>query len=176
MNQKYLFFTTCIEMILAFLFHFGYQLFPNPLFAIFFPVNESIWEHMKIISTSILFYGLLESFFFLYWKKDQPGHLFSLFITIVSSVVLYLLIYLPIHLMFGYHMSVVLLLLFLIFYISTILKHQMRKRKFISYEKLACIGICCIYISFGYLTYHPCFNFLFLDEETQKYGLQIYQI
>lgn len=29
--------------------HFVYALFPNPVFALFSPVNESLWEHLKIL-------------------------------------------------------------------------------------------------------------------------------
>lgn len=29
--------------------HFVYTLFPNPITALFSPVNESLWEHLKII-------------------------------------------------------------------------------------------------------------------------------
>ena len=47
---------------MSFLTHFIYNIFPNPLFAIFFPVNESIWEHMKLLSTTILLYGIIEYF------------------------------------------------------------------------------------------------------------------
>ena len=38
--------------IFCFLTHFLYNFFPNTLFSIFFPVNESIWEHMKMMSSS----------------------------------------------------------------------------------------------------------------------------
>ena len=31
------------------LFHFLYQWFPNPVFALVSPVRESIWEHVKVL-------------------------------------------------------------------------------------------------------------------------------
>ena len=48
--------------ILCFLTHFLYNFFPNTLFSIFFPVNESIWEHMKMMTSSILIWSILEVF------------------------------------------------------------------------------------------------------------------
>ena len=51
---------------LCFLTHFLYNWFPNSLFSIFFPVNESIWEHMKMMTSSILIWSILE--YFLYKK------------------------------------------------------------------------------------------------------------
>ena len=47
---------------LNFISHFLYEWMPNTLFSIFFPVNESIIEHMKIIFTSYLLYGLIDYF------------------------------------------------------------------------------------------------------------------
>lgn len=34
---------------LGFLLHFLYEWAPNPVFALFSPVRESLWEHMKIV-------------------------------------------------------------------------------------------------------------------------------
>ena len=48
--------------LLSFLAHNIYKWFPNTITSIFFPVNESIFEHMKIISTCFLFYGIFEFF------------------------------------------------------------------------------------------------------------------
>ena len=46
--------------ILTFIFHFAYEFIPCTLTAIFFPVNESIWEHQKLIFTSVIFYGIID--------------------------------------------------------------------------------------------------------------------
>ena len=48
--------------LLSFLWHFGYDILPNFFTSILFPVNESIWEHMKIFWGVILFYGIIEYF------------------------------------------------------------------------------------------------------------------
>ena len=47
---------------LSFLWHFAYDLIPCKLTALFFPVNESIWEHMKIIYGVLIIGSLLEWF------------------------------------------------------------------------------------------------------------------
>ena len=54
--------------LLSFLWHFMYDLFPNNLFALVFPVNESIWEHMKIIYYCLLLGSILE---FVLCKKNN---------------------------------------------------------------------------------------------------------
>lgn len=41
---------TCIAAILAgFVLHFLYGWFPNAVTALFSPVNESLWEHLKLV-------------------------------------------------------------------------------------------------------------------------------
>lgn len=42
--------TVCFLSILAgSALHFLYDLWPNPLTAVFAPVNESVWEHLKLL-------------------------------------------------------------------------------------------------------------------------------
>ena len=50
-----------LAFLLAFPLHFLYDTFPSFITSIITPVNESIWEHMKIIFGSILFSLLRES-------------------------------------------------------------------------------------------------------------------
>lgn len=67
----------CIgTVILAFIFHFSYDLIPNFITSILFPVNESIWEHMKLLYTSILVYGIID--YFLNQKFNLRYNNFSL--------------------------------------------------------------------------------------------------
>ena len=54
--------------LLSFLWHFVYDWFPNNIFALFFPVNESIWEHMKIIYYCLFMGSILE---FVLCKKNN---------------------------------------------------------------------------------------------------------
>jgi len=53
--------------------HFSYELLGrNPFLAAFVPVNESVWEHLKLILFPAALYGILE--YFLY-GKSVPGFL-----------------------------------------------------------------------------------------------------
>ena len=74
LHLKTIMIIVCI--ILAFPTHFVYDIFPNKLTAIFFPINESIWEHMKILVTSFLTSNLL---FYPFLKNNQNIFFYSLF-------------------------------------------------------------------------------------------------
>lgn len=55
--------------ILGTVFHFLYQWTGNVAFAPFCAVNESTWEHMKILFFPMFFFALLQSIFF---KAEHP--------------------------------------------------------------------------------------------------------
>ena len=54
--------STITIFALCFVFHFVYDALPSPITAIFFPVNESIWEHIKMLFSAIIFNGLIDYF------------------------------------------------------------------------------------------------------------------
>ena len=71
------------------LLHFMYEWFPNPLFSLIFPVNESIWEHMKLLVTPVLIFSLIE--YILYKKKDinYNNFILSYSISTLIGIIIY---------------------------------------------------------------------------------------
>lgn len=161
--------------ILSFLFHFAYQVFPNTLFSIFFPVNESIWEHMKMLYTSIIFYGIID--YFILVKTDKNNFLFQLFITAISSIPIYLIIYLPLYYVVGENMIISITLLFIIIIISQIISYYILKyRDLGKLNTISIFLIALVFIIMGYLTYKPIKTDLFFDHKDEKYGINDYQV
>lgn len=81
-----------LPFLLAFPFHFLYEYIQFPLFSIYFPVNESVFEHVKLTFTPIIITYLI--FFFLSKRKlDKQKLLSSLIISIVISTVSMLMLY-----------------------------------------------------------------------------------
>ena len=100
--------------LLCFPLHFIYDFLPNTLFSIFTPVNESIWEHMKLIFTSYVFYGIFD---YLLLKKNRisfHNFLLQLFLIPLIGIILYLSIFIPIYNNFGENMLISISLIFLI--------------------------------------------------------------
>ena len=159
--------------LLCFLFHFLYDWFPNSLFSIFFPVNESIWEHMKLIYTSYIFYGIFD---YILLRKNKINNFFiQLFLIPIISIILYLIIFIPIYKMIGENMIISIGLLAIIIIIEQILSYFILQYKEIKYQNfIGIIGIILVYIIFGYLTYNPIENYLFYDTVKDKYGIDIY--
>ena len=71
-----------ISFILAIIFHFIYGWVPNSVISVIAPVNESIWEHMKLIVTPSIIFSIFE--YFIYKKKDIEFNNFILSYAISS--------------------------------------------------------------------------------------------
>ena len=162
-----------ISFILSFFLHFLYNVFPNFITSIISPVNESIWEHMKLIVTSSLIFSFIE--YFIYKKKAIKVNNFFLSYAISSiiGIILYLIIYLPIDKLFGHNLIFAIILLLITFIIINIINYYIMNYKEIKYSNLiGLIIIITIYIIFGYLTYNPRNTTLFYDNSTNHFGIK----
>lgn len=164
--------------LLCFLFHFMYDWFPNGLFAIIFPVNESIWEHMKLFYTATLVFGFVEYYLLYKYNIKYNNFLITLFISSIDSIIVFLVLFLPIYYKIGENMIVTIIIMLISIIISQIISYYLLKckkdYKYVEYIALVLIITC--YIIFGYLTYNPIKNHLFFDTQEEKYGLNNYNI
>ena len=152
-----------IIFLLCFPLHFLYDTFPTFLTSIIVPINESIWEHMKLIYTSYLIWGIVE--YFLLRKNDKINNfLLQLFLVPIFGTCIYLIIYLPIFNIFGENLFISIFLLFLIIVIEQIISYfLLTKEEILNQKIIGIIGIVVMYIIFAYLTYFPPNNYLFID-------------
>ena len=158
--------------ILSFGAHFAYDLFPNPIFSFIFPVNESIWEHMKIIFTSTLIYGIID---YILLKKNKikfNNFSFQLYFTAISSIPIYLVIYIPLYKLLGENIFISIFLLLIVYIISQWISYNILKEKRIKIlNNIAIPVILIVYLGFIYLTYNPIKNYIFYDTNTKTYGI-----
>ena len=163
--------------ILCFIFHFIYELMPNTLFAIFFPVNESIWEHTKLIFTSCVFNGLIEYMILNKFNIKHNNFLMSLAISSISIIPIFLILYLPLFYKIGPKMYLNIGIMSIAIIISQIISYFILNRKKVNinnYIFITLIIVC--YIIFGYLTYNPIKSELFFDTKHEKYGINNYNV
>ncbi len=162
---------------ISFLAHFVYNYFPNLLISIFFPVNESIFEHMKILFTSILLYGFIEYFLLIKNNINFNNFKFQLFFTAFISIPIYLIIYLPIRYFCKENFIVSIGLMLFVYVIVEIISYYILKEKeyrFVNDLSIPLIILC--YLIFGYLTYFPFENYLFYDFLENKYSISDYRL
>ena len=89
-----------IFFALSFLWHFIYDLLPCFLTAIFFPVNESIWEHMKIIFGVIIFGSLISLILMNKFKIKYNNFYVEIICKAILGVIFYLVIFIPLYKIF----------------------------------------------------------------------------
>ena len=155
MNLKELKFLSVFGIfLLSFAAHFIYQLFPNVLVSFFFPINESIFEHMKIIFTSTIIWGIIDYLLLVKNKITFNNFSFQLFFTAFSSINIFLIFYLPIHYLFSENLIITLIILFITYIISQIISYYLLIIPNMNFlNKIAIFLIILVYINFIVLTY-----------------------
>ena len=162
--------------IISFISHFAYDLFPNLIFSFIFPVNESIWEHMKIIFTSTLLDGIVDYILLNKYKIKYKNFPFQLYFTSIAAIPIYLVIYIPLYNLLGENAFISIALLLIVYIISQYISYNILKEKEIKIlNKLAIPILLITYLSFIYLTYNPLHNYIFYDTSNKKYGINEYK-
>lgn len=169
---------TCIITIgLSFLTHNIYSWFPDIFTSIFFPVNESIWEHMKMLYTTILIGEIIAYFIIKYFKINVANFLLSISIKAFFSIPIFLIIYLPIYYTVGENLFINITVMIITLIIVEIISYFMLKQKTIVYSNIiAIIFIVICYIVLSITTFYPIKNDLFYDPKNHSYGINIYEI
>lgn len=169
MNFKKIFLNTIMIFILCSIFHFGYDLFPCFLTSLFFPVNESVFEHLKMIFTATCFFSLLSNIFY----KDK-NILFKTYLRSMASIIILLLLYLPVNYLLGENMIITLLILFIsIFFSEMICSRISRKKDYHLVNKVSLVLLILNFVIFAICTYYPPKMGLFLDKKEEIYGIDI---
>lgn len=169
--------STISIFLLCFLFHFIYEWIPSNITAIFFPVNESIWEHMKLLFSAVVFYGIIDYIILQKFKIKYNNFFTSLFITALTIIPIYLIMFLPVYYKIGENMIITIGVMLVAIIISQVISYKILKAE--DFDKLNIISLIFIiisYIIFAYLTYNPIKNELFFDTQEEKYGINNYNI
>lgn len=178
MNTKKLkFITFFITFGLTFLCHFMHEWFPNTLTSIFFPVNESIWEHMKMLFTAILLGGLIEISIIKKQNLKLNNILLTQFLKAIISIPIFLIIYLPLYYILGENMIISISVMTITLIIIEFISYFLFQTKEIKYQNIISITLIILsYIIFSILTYYPPKTELFYDKTKNKYGINYYEI
>lgn len=134
--------------------HFLYDWTDNDIVGMFTPVNESIWEHMKLLFFPMLLYSLFLIFKF---KGTYPCIASSLYFGILTGTLLIPVFFYTYTFLLG---KDIFILDIAIFILCTIIAFQLSYRLTLScrlqpYTLLLCSLVCALFICFIIFTYHP---------------------
>lgn len=167
-KRKYILISSILIFLLNFPIHFMFDIFENDIIAVFFPVNESIFQHMKMIYTCFfIFYFIL----FIVRRRFKYNNIFlANLISSLSCIGFFLIIYIPIYFRFGENMIFTFILLFIAILFGQYISSYIIQEKQYSYiDFISIILLLILLIVNGYLTYYPIKNFLFWDPEHETY-------
>lgn len=161
-----------VAFLLCFPLHFLYDKIPCFLTSVITPVNESIAEHMKILFGSILISGVIQKIIVKVKHLPYKNVCISNFTAALSSIPIFLIMYIPIYKSIGENLPVTLIIMLLSIIISEIISYYIMKKEDLKLENVSIIFVITIYIIFGILTYFPPQNELFLDPINLTYGIK----
>lgn len=159
---------------LSALFHFIYIWFPSFFTSLLFPVNESIWEHNKIIIGAFLVWSIFEK---LTLRKTQDlNTCYNGFISAVVCCFLVMLIFSPIYffiLKTNDNMIVTLIIYFICIALSVYLNYKLLEQDYNhEKEKKVILLWLLVMVINAILTYYPLKLPIFYDYNSNTYGLK----
>ena len=169
---KYILFSTIIIFILNFPAHFLFDFWPLKFIGYFFPVNESIFQHLKMMFTCFMLFYI----FLFFFKKSLAleNITLSALVSSLSTIIIFLLIYLPITAIFKENMIVTFIILFLSIFLGQYLGNKILRKKDYKYLNYLSLFIILIILIFNAsLTYNPLKNYLFYDALHKTFDIVI---
>ncbi len=180
MNRKtikqFQIFSLIFTFILGTFLHFTYNLSGNNLFvASFSAVNESVWEHLKILYFPILLTIVIGCFYFKYFNildNTIPNFICSKTIGVVIAMSLLVTFFFTYTGVLGKNIAIIDIGSFFVFSIlATYISYILIINKFSCNKKTAIITLIIITVLFIFFTYCPLKIGLFKDPVTGSYGV-----
>ena len=162
---------TILTFLVSFLVHYIYQWIPSTITTIF-PVNESLFEHMKLIFLSPIISSLILYFIFKKKRFIFNNYLFGLIVSIIFNIIIFYLIYLPLYYAIGESMIMTLSIYFITIMLSNYLYYLIIEMKNnIKLNRISFVFIIIIGVILTYFTYNPLKIDFFKDPKTNVYGI-----
>jgi hypothetical protein len=174
MNTKkllyYQIFSTFIAILLGALLHFTYNLSDqNSIVALFSSINESVWEHLKLVFFPMVITMLIG---IIYFNNNYSNFLCSKTIGIIVSSLFVIIFFYTYTGIIGTNIAIIDISSFLIAIIlGEYISYKLILQKFNCNNKLAFVVLLSLFICFFVFTYYTPNIGLFKDYLTGQYGI-----
>ena len=171
MNKKFVMINTVLTFLVSFLVHYIYKWIPCFITSVF-PVNESLYEHMKLIYLSPIISSLILYFYFKMKDYKINNYSFGLIVSTIFNIIIFYLIYLPLYYTVGQSMLMTLSIYFITIILSNYLYYLIIEIKDNSnLNKISLVFILMVGFILTYFTYKPLKIDFFRDPKTNYYGI-----
>lgn len=168
--RNYQIFSIIFAFILGTLLHFTYQLSgENQLIALFSAVNESVWEHLKLLYFPMLLTAIIGYF---YIGKDIPNYLCSKVLGIIASIVFIVIFFYTYTGIIGKSILFVdIASFFAAVILGEYLVYKLINSKFNCNKVIAVVTLLTLLLCFIIFTYFPPKLEIFKDSLTNGFGI-----
>ena len=170
-NKTFVIINAILIFAFAFVTHNLYRWLPSFVTTIF-PVNESLYEHMKMIFVTPVIISTVLYIIFYIKGKTINNHISGLFFSSIFNIIIFYLIFLPIYNVIGENMAVTLIIYFISIVISQWINYLIINRD--NRPLINIISSILIIVTITvllYFTYNPLRNDFFIDPKDQTYGI-----
>ena len=173
--KKWKIYSTIFTIILGTFLHFTFNLFPNNLFvASFSAVNESTWEHLKLIFFPMFIFSIIE-YLFLKNYINKNNFIFSKSIGIIFSIIFIIIFFYTYTGILGFNISILNILSFLLAVIlGEFISYKLLLKNIKINNNIKTIFIIILFLlffSFILFTYFPPNINLLKDQINNNYGI-----
>ena len=168
-NKKFVIINNIVTFLLGFIVHGMYSWFPS-FFTSIFPVNESLYEHVKLVYLSPILSVIIVGLFYHYKINNI---FYGIFISILFNILFFYILYLPIYYLLGNSMIMTLIVYFISIVASNYIYYLIiQKRYHKNYNILGIVLLIIGIIGLTYLSYYPPKVDFFKDPENNTYGIK----
>lgn len=163
-------FSVILAFVLGTLLHFTYPLSgENKIIAIFSSINESVWEHLKLLYFPMLLSTIIG---FFYFKKVVPNFLCSKTIGIIVAMVFTVVFFFTYTGILGRHIAAIdIASFFIAVVLGEFVSYLLIINKFKCSNVIAIIVLIILFVSFIFFTFFTPNIGIFKDPVTGKYGI-----
>lgn len=157
-------------LIFSFINHFLYEWLNEFVFiASFVPVNESVWEHAKLLFFPFLFFSIIEYFFI----PKTENYIFAKSLSLILSVPLMISLFYTYTGIIGtnYLVADILIAIIVVLIMNVLSYYLIISEKDFSKWNWIFVFVIIYFIAFVVFTFKPPQIPLFLDTTTGKYGI-----
>lgn len=153
MNNKKLTLTNIILVFfLSFVTHFIYNIFPNNIIACFFPINESIFEHLKMAFTTYVIVLIIDYFLF---KVKNNNLVISIYVSAITTIISLAILFPIAFNLFGENMIITFVVYFITIVLGLLVGYKILEKNDLFLRDVGLIAIVITMIVFALLTFYP---------------------
>jgi hypothetical protein len=166
--MKKILINTIIIFMISVLIYGTYHYLPLIPTAIFFPLNDSLWEGLKLVFTSYMIFIIFKLLFF---RKTDRNIILNYLISAIINMIILLIVFIPFHFTYMNRFIFVIIFYLLSIFLSTyiVLKLKLDKKIIINkYNFVILTTIFGIYLILDLFTFIPINYKIFISGNNTK--------